>query len=164
MDMRKNIQDVYKVLTNDETLLRLLYYKPQDANDSPLATNKPNILSMDAVTKWNIIKDVIKPTSKTDDLAVEPKCRIYFYPARRISSGSNYLFANQQIVFDVMVHFDFEEVDLRLEWICDRINELLFNQRITGFGKISFVEGGLSPSPEGYLGYRLIYKFTSENE
>jgi hypothetical protein len=160
--MRENIQDIYGVLISDETLLRLLYYLPEDANDSPLSPTKQNILSMPELEKWSIISDVIKTSAKTDDLTFTPKCRLFIYPGRR-GSTNNYLFADQRIIFDVLVHFDYEDVDLRLEWICDTVNELIFNQRITGMGKVLFEIGEKISAPEGYVGYRLIYSFSSEN-
>jgi hypothetical protein len=161
MKMRKNLQDIYKILTQDEIILRLLYYKPINANDNPLDLNKENILDKPIEEKWEIIMDRIKTTPTTDKLDIEPKCRVCFYPSRR-GNTNNYLYATQQVTFDVLVHFDYDNVDLRLSWICDRINELLFDKRITGIGKINFVSGSSIPQPiEKYIGYRLIYDFGS---
>jgi hypothetical protein len=160
MRMRENLTDIYKSLTQDETLLRLLYYQPINANDSPLDPAKQNILDKPVSEKWEIVLDRIKTTSKTDDLDNVQKCRILFYAGRR-GNTSNYLIANQQIIFDVLCHFSFEEVDLRSSWINDRLNEILFDSRITGIGKITFEGGSPIAAPNNYVGYRLMYSIGS---
>jgi len=163
MEMRKNIQDIYKVLTTDETLLRLLYYPASNPLDSPLSPSKQNILEMPDNEKWSIILDRIKTTPKVDDLVDDtPKCRLLFYAGTR-NSTRNYLIADQEMVFDVLVHMKFDDLDQRLSWICDRLNDLLFNQRITGMGKAEFKSGREIGAPNGYVGYRLRYLFGSEN-
>jgi hypothetical protein len=163
MSMRQSIRDLYMKLIN-EKLLRLLYYPPEDLGKSipdPLSPSNPDILSLPADQKWAIIDDRILLTPKTDDLD-NPKCRLMFYPGRRYSTNTNYLFANQEIIFDILVHFSFER-DQRSMWICDTINEIIFNQRITGVGKVLYKQGGQINSPDGYVGYRLVYEFISEN-
>jgi hypothetical protein len=154
--------DIFKVLTSDETLLRLLYYKPVNYFDDPLDAAKANILDKQPVDRWEIINDLIYATPKTDDLTSAAKCRLFFYPGRR-SSTSNYLFSTQEVIFDVLVHFDYENVDQRMSWVADRINDLLCNQRVTGFGKVEFKSGSPISSPTGYVGYRLIYGIGSDN-
>jgi hypothetical protein len=113
--------------------------------------------------KWDIIKDVIKTTSKTDDLDTEKKCRVCFYSGIR-KPTRNYVIAEQYIYFDVYVYLELEEVDMRLSWICDRINELLNNDRITGMGKFLFRDGVPVKSVDGYVQYRLVYSFGDFNE
>ncbi len=163
MEMRKNIQDIYKVLTTDETLLRLLYYPAINPLDSPLSPSKQNILEMPDEEKWAIILDRIMTTPKVDDLVDDkPKCRLLFYAGDR-NVTKNYLVADQEFVFDVICHLNFDEVDQRLTWICDTINDLLFNKRITGVGKVEFKSGRPIGAPNGYIGYRLRYLFGSEN-
>jgi hypothetical protein len=160
--MREHLQKLYKVLTQDETLLRLLYLKPQNAADNPLDPAKPNILSRS--DKWTIIDDVIKTAEVVSDLDTTEKCRILMYAGRRNSTG-NYLISNQDFIFDVLVHSkSFDAVDQRLSWICDRLNELLFNQNIpTMLGVILFKSGTAIGAPNNYSGYRLIYEFSSLN-
>lgn len=160
--MRKNIQDIYKVLVNDETLLRLLHYidntDDSDAN-SPLNPSKPNILDMAIATKWDIIQDVIKTTPKIDDLDSDKKCRVLIFPGDRRGTG-NYLISNQKFIFDIFIHVDIDNVDQRLSWVCDCLNELICNERITGMGKILFIDGKNILSIKNYIGYRLIYEFS----
>jgi hypothetical protein len=165
MRMRENMQDVYKVLTSSETLLRLLYYKPSNAEDDPLSELKPNILDMSELgegNKWSIIQDRIKTIPKVDDLDKNQICRLLFYPSNRHRTD-NYLISDQDITFDILVHFAYEDVDQRLEWICDVLNELMFDKRITGMGKVTYVDGRPLSVPQGYVGYRLVYSFGSGN-
>lgn len=162
MSLRKHSKDIEKILINDETLLRLLYYKPQNRLDDPLSLTKSNILDM--ANKWDIIDDRIVSAPKFEDLetGTEPKCRLLFYPAYGRSTNNNYLFSNQEYKFEIYVHFDYQ-IDKRLEWISDRINELMFNQRITGHGKVEFKDRRDVSAPKNYLGFRLIYEFLSGN-
>ena len=164
--MRENLKDIYRVLTTDETLLRLLHYKPEDANDDPLDVSKPNILDMSDADKWGIINDKIVTTYKVTDLVdKDPKCRILFYPGRRSGTG-NYMMASQDIVIDVFVHMSFDIVDLRLSWICDRLSDLLFKKDVTGANKMSFREGRnvrTNKDADSYVGYEMVYHFGSVN-
>lgn len=166
MKMRENFINIFTTFTNDEQLLRLLYYKPSDAMDDPLDPTKPDILTMDDETKWDIINDVIKMTNTTSDLDTVEKCRIFFYAGRRDrSNNDNYLYSNQELVIDILVHFSFENTDMRLSWICDRINDLVFNERVkNGIGKTVFKGGTPVQSPiTNYVTYRLVYEFGSGN-
>lgn len=157
MEMRKSIQDIYKVLTGSEKLLRLLYYSsPENALDNPLDSEKQNILEMN--NKWDIIFDVVQLSPKVSDLDNVKKCRVLFYPGRRDGTNS-YLIASQEFVFDILVNVDVNNTDQRLAWISDTINDLLFYQKIAGFGKVRFVDGGNIGAPDNYLGYRLVYDF-----
>lgn len=160
MKMRENLQSIYKVLTTNEKLLRLLHYTSTDWNDSPLDETKPNILDIPIEQKWAIINDKIKTTNKTDGLDTENKNRILFYPGSRKSTG-NYLVADQDVIFDILVHQSFDEVDLRLSWITDTLNDIISHQNIVGIGKIKNKMGGQISSPQGYIGYRLVYSFGS---
>lgn len=158
--MRENIQDIYKVLTSSETLLRLLHYIPEDKSDLPLDPEKQNILDMDELEKWKIIESLIIPTEKSDSLLTEPKCILFFYPGQRKSTG-NYLAAKQAIFFEWYVPYTTEILDQRMEWIADTINDLVFNKSITGLNKIKHEFGGRVQAPNGFVGYSLIYSFGS---
>lgn len=164
MKMRQNKQMIFSKFSSDEELLRLLYYKPTNYNDSPLDPLKPNVLDLPEEEKWEIIDDLIKKTDKTDDLDEEPKCRILLYSGSR-GNTDNYLLASQDIVFDILVHINiYDVIDDRLDWICDKINELVSGKAITGIGKSLFKNGGNIPAPKDYVGYRLVYNFGSGKE
>lgn len=161
MKMRENMQELKRYLSTDETLLRLLYYKPRNYSDDPLSEDKQNILEMDEETKWGIIDDVIKATEKTNDLDNVTKCRLLFYAGGRTPTN-NYIYADQEIVFDILVHIDaFDEKDMRLSWICDHLNSLLSDKHITGISKTYFSDGNAISAPTGYVGYRMVYSFGS---
>ncbi len=159
--MRENSIDLYKVFTTDETLLRLLYYQPTNFSDDPLSISKTNILDMS--NKWDIIRDRIRTTEKVDDLDATQKCRLLFYAGKRKSYGDNYLISAQEVVCDILCHFSYDEVDLRLSWICDTVSSLIYDKRITGTRKIRYVTGGNISAPKGYVGYRLVYEIGSGN-
>ncbi len=163
MKMRDNMMDIFNLLSQNEKLLRLLYYKPTNYSDDPLDVNKPNILDMNLDQRWKIIDERIKKTDKVDDLSDNEICRILVHLGRRRSDKGNYLVANQVLNIDVVASYSYEDVDLRLEWICDTINELIFDSRTTGAGKTGFIDGTPIVCPKGYVGYRLIYGFGSVN-
>lgn len=160
MNMTKNQQDLYKLLSTDEKLLRLLYYLPKNAQDDPFSPNKPNILSLPDSQKWSIIEDVLKFTPTYNGLDSTPKCRLLFYPGRR-GNTYNYLVALQEINIDVFVHYLANDKDLRLSRICDRVNELLSDEKVTGIGNVKFVRGINVPAPDDYLGYNLVFSIGS---
>jgi len=161
MSMRKSIRDIYMTFINDETLLRLLYYPPKNLGTNtpdPLSVTNPNILDMSDDAKWEVINDRIAMTPTVSDLDTTEKCRLLFYAGRR--SPGNFIYADQEIICDILCHFNYEK-DQRSTWISDRVNELLVQERITGIGKVDFKSGGITGSPKGYIGYRLVYEFGS---
>ncbi len=160
MNMREALYDVLKTFNTDEDLLRLLYYKPDDEDDSPLDPAKPNILTMEATARWEIIKDVIKPSKTVADLDKTEKCRVLFYAGRRTGNQhGNYAIANQTVIIDILTHVSFDEVDMRNAWIVDQVNSLLHDQEVTGGVKMLFRSGDQITTPINYVGYRLTYEF-----
>ncbi|WP_135554514.1 hypothetical protein [Paenibacillus cymbidii] len=162
MNLRQHLQAVRSVLVADETLLRLLHYKPADAGDDPLDSGKPDILAMAPEGRDTIITDVIRNVRDIDDLTTEEKCRLVYYPRLR-KETSNHLIADQDIAIDVYCHYSFEETDGRSAWVADRANALLFGKHLASVGRTFLRSGNSIAAPSGYAGYRLIYTFGSEN-
>lgn len=165
MSMYKNITDIINVLNFDEILLRLLYYSPANLATNtldPLNILLQNVMDMDEETQWNIRNERIKVSDKTDDLIPDkPMCRILLYAGRRLPVRSNYMFADQEFHIDIFCHNSFEDGDFRLEKISDRLNELFVSERITGIGKMEYLNGNILSSPREYVGFKHIYKFGS---
>src|SRR5690554_6280148 len=135
MSMYKNIQDILNVLWHDEELLRLLYYKPKSLSKNipdPLDPSLQNILDMPIDKQWDIRDDVIMLTPKDDDIMGDRKCVIFAYLGDRRANRRNYQMADQQVVFDVYCHVDFENGDMRSSRISDRLNELFSLEHVTG--------------------------------
>lgn len=158
MELRKNLIDIYKVVGNDEELLRLLYY-PTD----PLNPSNQDVKTLPDYQ--DIRKERIKRSPKTNDLTTDEICRICMYFGNRGNGRRNSHFASQDVVFDVYCHIDkYDENDARSLWILDKLSGLLHDKMITGFSKINsdniFVIGN---PPEGYIGYKYVFEFTSEN-
>jgi hypothetical protein len=164
LKLRESMLKIYGVLVNDETLLRLLYYKPSNFNDDPLDPSKPDVTSLP--NRWDITKDRIKKSIVTHDLDTsDPKCRILMYPDKRRPHNNSYAYSDQYVNLDILCHHEYDEVDFRMSWICDRINDLMFNKRIAGIGKIEYYSGGaIGVHKDGYVGFRLIYKFSEFSE
>lgn len=161
--MKQQMQKVFKLLSKDEELLRLLYYKPEHRDDDPLSVSKMNILEMPEEEKFEIIDDRIATTPKVEDLDSEKKCRVLIYLTRRRAETGNFWVSEQRFVVDVIVHHEFHEADLRLYWICDKINDLMFNQHVAGSGKLTFDDGDDIGVPNGYVGYRMIFSYIEQN-
>lgn len=159
MGMYDNLQDIVKVFRFDETLLRLLYYPPEDIKNKikdPLDESLEDMLVVDE--DWSIRDKRIMLVPKSDDLVDDPLCRIYLYAGRRSPQNRNFQTANQEIIVDILCHNNFEK-DLRSMRISDRINELLVHERVTGMGKIDYMNGNQITSPTNYVGYRHSYEF-----
>lgn len=165
MNMRKNIIDIYNSIVNNEDILRLLIYNPSNALDNPLDKTKPNILDIPVGERFKTIDKHILRTPKTTDIDNTTNIsRLCMYPAKRIPTR-NYEVADQDIIFDLYVHHSIDHIDLRLAWLCDYINNFISGSRITGIGSIRFFDGNvIFNSPEGYTGYRLIYRFGSNKK
>jgi hypothetical protein len=154
MNLRKNLIDIFNRVGNDETLLRLLYY-----TSDPLNPSKQDVKSLPDFN--SIRRERIMRSPKTDDLTTKSICRLCMYMGNR--TPSNQAYANQDIVFDVYAHIDqYDKNDARALWICDRINELLSMERVTGIGKMLSDRMLIIPNaPSGYIGYKLVYTFGS---
>ena len=164
MGMYKHLSDVAKVLRSDETLLRLLYYQPEDISKNvpdPLDPKLKNITEMDIDKQWEIIDEHICLSPIAEDLETKKICRIFIYAGRRKPNNYNYLVAQQSIVVDILVHFSFEQGDIRVSRIADRINELLTLSTVTGYGKVDYIEGVPINSPKNYVGYQHVFKVGS---
>lgn len=162
MNLKDFSIQVEKILI-DEDLLRLLHYKPLNRLDNPLDESKTNILDKPVDDLWELIDFHLVPAIKIDDLVENQICRIFYYPGNGNPTNSTYLFSNQEYIFDVLVHNDFQIMDKRLEMICDRMNELVFNKRIGGIGKTLFKRRHPINTVKNYMGFRLIYEFCNEN-
>lgn len=158
MNLRSNLQDIYRKMSSSETLLRLLYYQT-----NPLDTSNQNIIGSQLHS--DVVDTHLFWTPKTTDLTNTPTCRICLYAGNRSPLSNNYMSSDQDFVFDIYVHIDdFDRKDLRLTWIADEVNKLISMTRVTGMGKIQFVSGSnIFSSPDGYVGYRLVYQFGSGN-
>lgn len=163
MELKKYSSEIFKVLNSDETLLRLLHYKPTSKTDNPLDPSKPNILDKPINERWAIIDDCIVNAPKFNDLETSSKSRLFYYAGYGRTTNNNYLYTNQIYCFEVFTHYDFQMMDRRNEKICDRLNEILFNNNITGMGKFLFKDRHPINAPKDYLGYRLNYEFASQN-
>lgn len=155
------IKDVFDVLINSETLKRLLWYPPEDMLNNipdPLSPILPNI-SDDEKLNWKVIEDRILLNSKSDDLVEEPKCRIYLYLGKRRPSR-NVKMVKQEIIIDILWHELFDN-DFRFNSITKSINRMLINKRITGVGKMAYLDGDDIGAPKNYSGYRHIFSVGS---
>lgn len=158
MELRKNLIDIFKVVGSNEDVLRLLYYY----ND-PLNPNKENI--KDRLDFNEIYKDRIKRSPKTNDLTTEEICRLCVYFGNRKNGVKNSSFAHQDVVFDIYCHIDkYDLNDARALWIADKLSEILHDKSITGFSEIQsdqmYIIGN---APDGYIGYKYVFEFVSEN-
>lgn len=163
MNLKDFQNKIFTTLSTDETLLRLLIYKPSNMLDNPLDSSKPNILNMDEETRYAYIEDRIYPTRSIDGLDVEPKCRVIFYPGRRKPDSNNYKVSSQEIIFDVFAHREYNNMDMRCSWICDRISELLFENKIVGLGEAKNYNGKPINAPMDYTGYQLVFEIGDGN-
>lgn len=173
MKLKESLDELYKLLADDEILMRLLHYTPEDAHDNPLDVAKDDILTSE--DRWDITKGNLFSTDKRYDLDLDPIkiCRICFYTGTRqpISSGYNIrnvdnpYASEQRYNFDVYVHVDIDDIDARLTDITDRLNELLHLKRVNDVGE--FILDFISPisnTPDGFIGLKSVYRTVSLQE
>lgn len=167
MDLRGSLKKLYITLSSHENLLRLLHYKPVNALDNPLDTQKPDINSLP--DKYDIVEKVLMPSDKKYDLDLKSElCRICFYtgtrkpqesynPAARRQQDNVYM-ADQVYNFDVYVHVDIDIKDFRMTWICDTLNEILDKEHVTDIGdfRLAF-SSPINNTPDGFIGYKMAY-------
>jgi hypothetical protein len=156
MNTEKNIKDVYSTLM-DETLLRYLVYNSR--NPLEVSSTQPDILTLSDKTK--IIDKHLIMTPKTSDLTNESKIsRLCMYAGNRKPQSRKV--AKQDMIFDIYVHEDIDILDLRMAKIKDYIGQMFEDKIITGLGRSQIVVGNIiGNSPNGYVGYRLVYEFGS---
>lgn len=176
MQLIKQTKSLYKKLSSDEELLRLLFYKSDHPQDDVLSNERPDILgdmsqeltsgviNAESERVFQIINDRIKLTRKYDDLNDDnPKARICCYLGDREKSEGNYLLAKQHILIDVIVHNSFDDIDLRSSKIAERVNRLIFGEQI-GIGKNLFEGMEITELVDNYQSYRLQYSTRSANQ
>ncbi len=162
MGMYEDFKDINKAIRNNENLLRLLVYPPEDIKNGtkdPLDPSLPNILDNEPLTLKEIREKRIKIVPKSDDLVNEPICRIYLYAGKR-KPIDGYYRATQQFIVDIFCEESFE-VDLRTARISDQICEMLINKNITNIGKIKYVDGRQISAPNNYVAYSLVFEVSA---
>lgn len=162
MNLRKLTTAIYKTL-QDEELLRLLYYAPKQSGDNPLDIKKSDIFALTQVKKVEIINNHILTAPNFDSFDKAPISRLIYYAGDSPNNRNNYLYADQQYNFDIYTHYTIQNMDRRLEWISDRINEIFFEKHVEGIGKTKFIRRYPINAPKNYVGYRLIYEFCLQN-
>ena len=167
MKIVKTITEFYHSLVNDEKLLRLLYYMPKDIEDDPLDPLKMNVSQLPE--KDRILQNVLVIGDKTSDLALETNtCRICFYTGSRMPQKSylktinqftdNPYSSTQQYIFDIYTPASANNIDFRLDWLGEVLNEVLFQEDIEEFGDLRFHSGlPITTVPNGFVGYRWTY-------
>jgi len=161
--MREVINSVYQKLINDEELLRLLWYLPKSRiHKDPLDKTLKNVKTLPEY--WDIVNDRIVLSEKVLDIADEKLCRILISSGRRRSNGVSYVVANQQVRIRIFVHEDYA-LDMRLEWILDRVSELLTMEYLNGaIGKFEYIAGNPLPAPPQYSGYEHIFEYATSKK
>ena len=162
MSKQKNLLDFFKVLSKDETLMRLLYYTSKNTLDSPLSPSKPNLINTD-IYRSDIIKQRLLRAANADGLVIgnEGICRICMYMGSATRTVNDKVY-RQRINIDVFVHISkYEAIDNRSTLIIDRINKLILGKKITGMGKVQKLDSSPMTAPEGYVGFTNVYSFWS---
>lgn len=153
--LAENLVDIYKVVANDDILLRLLYYTSDPLNPSKAEVKTlPNYID---IRKLRIIR-----APKSDDIVNEKICRLCMYFGNG-SNTSNERVDDQDVIFDIYTHVDtFEMNEARSLKIIDRLNKLLNFKKVTGIGKIASTKRYIIGNPpSGYIGYKVIFTFGS---
>lgn len=146
-----------KKLREDEILMRLLAYPPQSANNPPpLDSSLPDIVDEESDEYWELVDKCIMSGVKTSDLENNAFCRIYLSEGRRRPIFGNDFIVTQEIYVEIFAHEDFEK-EKRIAMIMDRVNEILVNNRTTGFGTVKFAYSNPQDSPQFFRSHYSAY-------
>lgn len=174
MKLVNNLVRIYSLLNNNEKILRLLYYIPKDQFDDPLDPSKMDVSQLPE--KSRIIEKLLVKGEKIEDLEVEHKlCRICLYsgprdPQKTFLKRTNQVtdnpyLSNQQFIFDIYTPIDVNNMEFRLDWIGEALNEALFENDTENFENLRFQCGiPIVNTPKGYIGYRWIYIVTTRQD
>lgn len=162
---------VQQALSSDETLLRLLHYKPESFYDDPLSQDKPNIIDSDE--QWDIIDDHIKNTPLVEDLTEKQIGRVIFYMGELYPGENNTESIDTRVVIDVFCHHSFQTTDFRLQKLIDYIIPKFTNYRLfrtdketaqkIGVGELTLLGSEPIDVIPYYVGHRLTYTISMEN-
>ena len=161
--MKEVINHIYRILINDEELLRLLWYLPEMTTDiDPLDTSLLNVKDM--ADYWDIVNNRVLLAEKENDLIDNPICRLYISAGRRRPDFGSYLMSTQEIVISIYVHEDYE-MDARSSSISDRICELIALERLNGsIGRVDFAMGNARVAPIQYRRYDLVFEYKTSKK
>ncbi|MEK5333444.1 hypothetical protein [Lysinibacillus sp. FSL W8-0992] len=174
MKIVNNLSKFYQQLKNDEKLLRLLYYLPKDSLDDPLDESKLEISQLP--NKDLIINNILVIGDKTSDLIIDSAfCRICLFtgprtPQKHYLKTTNLFTENpysstQQYIFDIYTPNTINNVDFRLDWLGESLNEALFQENLIEFKELRFYSGmPLLNMPDGFVGYRWIFTIPSSQK
>lgn len=156
---RDAINRIYKVLSEDEELIRLLWYLPYNGErEDPLSDQLDDLVDKDSDLYWDIVDERILLRKKLNDIEDKKLCRIYFNVGKSRPVFNNHLLAEQDFMIFIYTHDDYES-DMRNTWISDRINNLIVNKGIAGIGEIKMKGGDPLDAPKEYTLYRHVYSF-----
>lgn len=173
MNVAEIMKGTYTVLSQDETLLRLLEYAPNNQNDNPLDPSKPNILDLPIEQRFDIIDKVLYSMDKKFRLDLDSRfSRVNYYlnerrPDKVYSSGARKLINNpmvskQGMVFDIYTNIEIDRMDFRMYSIIERLGVLLNGKSFKQLTGLSFNDGyTIKNTPDGFIGYRLVYSLMS---
>lgn len=153
--------EINKILRSDSDLWKLMYHRSKNYSDDPLI--KDDILLFPPAQKNEIINLRLKPSLVTQDLVNDEICRLIFHPSIRKPQSQSYAVATQFVDFDIFVHHSYNDADLRLTKLCDKINDIFNHKDFRGLGKFKFEDGQPFTFEGTYVGYTLTYSFGSVN-
>lgn len=153
--MREALNNIHRVLREDEILLRLLHYSP---SEKPLSSAHDDEMK-DLEHQWKIIDQSLLIGETKKEIEEKHICRVYLRFGRLRSVFGNYLLGDQEAVINVYVPNDYDRADMRLAWINDRIAELLTHEYISGMGMMIYSKGDSRVAPHDYARYENIYQF-----
>lgn len=174
MKIVNNLSTFYQLLINDKKLLRLLYYLPKDDIDDPLDESKIEVSMLPE--KDLIINNLLVIGDKTNDLTMDSSfCRICLYTGSRTPQKhylnktkqfiDNPYCSTQQYIFDIYTPNSINNVDFRLDWLGEALNEVLFHGEQGELNELRFHSGmPLLNMPNGFVGYRWTYILPSDQK
>lgn len=151
LSVDKDMELISQKILSNERIKRLLYYTTKDA------LKKPNLSPEQSIELFG------KNIKRVPKLYVDGSVLNYilvqfdsFY-----TNPTNPEFRNNTIEFDIVCHYDqweLKDFQLRPIRIAAEIDSMFNKQRLTGIGKLEFIEGNQIILTDEYAGYCLKYR------
>jgi len=161
------MNNIEKVLINDEWLMRLFAYKPKGFDEEkqivlldPLDENLPDIVN-NSKEYWALVNDRIRKGDKRTDKSEDSKCIMYIQEGKDRSKFGNAFIVDQEVLISILIHENYE-TDWRMSRIRDRVFDLLIHKnQMAGFGMFEYVGADPREAPKSFRRMDYRFKFTN---
>jgi hypothetical protein len=152
MVTKKNMQEIFDMLIEDESFCRFLAY-----GKNPLDESKDNIVG--SPSHEELMKKIINFAPQIDTIEAKERVRVCLYKSYTKFKIYEPAIRDELIQIDIYCPHELVKEDMRPYDIENIIVTLLEGKVITGIGSLLYVDGSFVPLPSvsGYAQYKMIF-------